>query len=438
MSLQEQLDALTTHSRNIASVQLRQGSNNVMADLFTQKRFYLRDAEPSEVKLAAICAGEPITARMKQDLANSLSSVERENIEKILKTANAMNQICNNPDIKERIEKNMRANEERQTNFDYLTETYKQTVSELEMLKSIDQSPTDEDNKDTDDMNDEYRISEEEAVIQSHNQELNQKRIQLSEIQAQKAEQVEIRNSLRSMKLKHNTTVGFHTTDSDDDEIRKLEKEIEEEKRKIADYESKIESLLENNASNDHLDSSTVNDLSVGFEARINKLLNSTDVDELPSSTENENIMRLLESIQNEIEPYLNQLKEIGIKERQEQAARNAYQKILSFIKYHDTTENSAPLNLERFNELFPANTETDTSFFKVNEEANVLTTILLQLLACQNMPLADLTLFIQDYAKQHNLSEGEAVQSIYKLVGLDLIAIDRTQNDSICSLKIK
>ncbi|KAI7899212.1 uncharacterized protein BX663DRAFT_521807 [Cokeromyces recurvatus] len=63
MSLQEQLDALITHSRNIASIQLRQGSNSVATDLFSKKRIFLRDAEPSEIKLAAACAGEPITAR---------------------------------------------------------------------------------------------------------------------------------------------------------------------------------------------------------------------------------------------------------------------------------------------------------------------------------------------------------------------------------------
>ncbi|KAI7899213.1 uncharacterized protein BX663DRAFT_215482 [Cokeromyces recurvatus] len=235
----------------------------------------------------------------------------------------------------------------------------------------------------------------------------NYSKKKIRQIQDKKEEQAEMRRTLRLMKFNHRRSV-INTTDIVDEEIRKLEKEIIEEREKIADYES----LLENNTSNDRSDTLNIRDISIGFKARIDKLLYDSNIDESPSTE---------------------------TKEKQEQSARDVYKKLLDFIIQHNN-DDSRPtvVNLEIFNELFPDNKEINTNFFKVNEEANVLTTILLQLYSNNNMTLMDLTEFIQNYAKQHHFSEEEAVQSIYKLVGLDLLVIDRTQNDSICTLKFK
>lgn len=47
-----------------------------------------------------------------------------------------------------------------------------------------------------------------------------------------------------------------------------------------------------------------------------------------------------------------------------------------------------------------------------------------------EEMTLENLTNFVQAYANEINYSEQEAVKSIFKLVGQDLVAIDRTRND--------
>jgi hypothetical protein len=47
-----------------------------------------------------------------------------------------------------------------------------------------------------------------------------------------------------------------------------------------------------------------------------------------------------------------------------------------------------------------------------------------------EEMTLESLTIFAQDYAKKIGFEEKDAVKSIFKLVGQDLITIDRTRND--------
>lgn len=95
-------------------------------------------------------------------------------------------------------------------------------------------------------------------------------------------------------------------------------------------------------------------------------------------------------------------------------------------------------MNLDQ---LFPENSDIpqDTSFFKISNEVNICTSILMKLYdQKEEMTLESLTTFVQDYAKELNFSEKEAVKSIFKLVGQDLVLIDRTRNDySTVKLKL-
>ncbi|CAO3649186.1 unnamed protein product [Mucor fragilis] len=91
----------------------------------------------------------------------------------------------------------------------------------------------------------------------------------------------------------------------------------------------------------------------------------------------------------------------------------------------------------DQFRAIFPNSTPTATSIFQANQESKVIASILLELdKQNDSMALADLTRFVQDLAKGQGYSEQEAIQCIYTLVGVGLVIIDRSQNDSIVKRK--
>lgn len=82
---------------------------------------------------------------------------------------------------------------------------------------------------------------------------------------------------------------------------------------------------------------------------------------------------------------------------------------------------------------MFPDNSDIpkNSRFFKISNEIKVSASILMKLYNQEEeMTLENLTNFVQAYANEINYSEQEAVKSIFKLVGQDLVAIDRTRND--------
>lgn len=157
-----------------------------------------------------------------------------------------------------------------------------------------------------------------------------------------------------------------------------------------------------------------------------------------PTTTDLTETSRLFESIQTKLQECLMHLNQIESDERHEKAAGQVYYKILNVIQQHNDKKYQPILSIDQFNALFPNNTMTNTSFLDITQESNMLTAILLKLHdnnQDRSMTLANLTQFSQDFAKQHGYSEQEAIQTIYKLVGLDLVNIDRSQKESVVRL---
>lgn len=89
---------------------------------------------------------------------------------------------------------------------------------------------------------------------------------------------------------------------------------------------------------------------------------------------------------------------------------------------------------MDLFKRVFPTSqVDTVNSF---SEESFILAALLLKITKEPGILLSDLTTFINEYITQHNYSKQLGVQSIYKLVGFELVIIDRTSKESIVQLK--
>lgn len=63
MSLQESLDALVANSKKLASIQFTESAPLVFSDLLSHERKLIREPEPNEIKLQALCAGDDTIPR---------------------------------------------------------------------------------------------------------------------------------------------------------------------------------------------------------------------------------------------------------------------------------------------------------------------------------------------------------------------------------------
>ncbi|KAG2209060.1 hypothetical protein INT46_011458 [Mucor plumbeus] len=433
MSLQESLNALVANSKKLTSIQFRESAPLVFSDLLSHERKLLREPAPNEIKLQALCAGDNTIPRLIQNLPkiNNPSKIEKEDIDKIIEAATALNEICNIPGLRSKIKELTRLYEDYQSYVDYSYLTFEKNEEEINELRQSSAMEIDNDNNNVD-------IQKENLLIEKYHQELQQKKVQVKVIQAKKQDQLEIRNTLIQMQESLESSMSNITSN----EIRALEDHIFQKKQEILElafdtHDNSETTHLELDSVTPTLGSnSRIRDQSIAFITRSSKLLNPNPQE--PTTTDLTEISRLFESIQMKLQECLTYLNQIESDERHEKTVGQVYHKILNVIQQHNDKKYQPISNIDQFNALFPNNTMTNTSFFDITQESNMLTAILLKLHdnnEDKSMTLANLTQFSQDFAKQYGYSEQEAIQTIYKLVGLDLVNIDRSQKESIVRL---
>ncbi|KAI8642620.1 hypothetical protein BD408DRAFT_482644 [Parasitella parasitica] len=432
MSLQECLEALVANSKKASSIEFKESSSEVLSDLITRKRKLIREPEAHELKLQALCAGDFTTTKLKHDLFKTTPNrpnTKRQEIEKILKAANALNQISNIPEMKMRIEELAHIHEERQTNLDYLYEASAKYDAEIKQFKENEAVPMDIDD-DFGDYDDSV-IRDETRKVERLNQELEEKKTKRKVIQQKKQEQLDIRDSLDELQQKIRASMTNKTNEG----LSLLENRILEEKQKIQELDLQIKALDEVSSITPHPQPTfKIRELSVGFKARIDRLLHSSLQEE--TTTDLNDLSRLFASIQKEIQTQLAHLKQVESNERHEQAAGLVYLKVLDFIQHHNEKKHHVIPNFDQFRTIFPNCRLTDTGFLEINKESRVLTWILSKLNGNgRSMLWTDLTRFVQELAEKQNYPEQEAIQCIHKLVGLGLAVIDRSQNESVVRL---
>lgn len=60
-SLEQVLKELEKTTSNISNIEFKQGSTALIDSLLTQQKSYVRDADETENKVAALCMGEPLS-----------------------------------------------------------------------------------------------------------------------------------------------------------------------------------------------------------------------------------------------------------------------------------------------------------------------------------------------------------------------------------------
>lgn len=151
------------------------------------------------------------------------------------------------------------------------------------------------------------------------------------------------------------------------------------------------------------------------------------------ASTNLQHVPQLSKSVHEELQPLLSIIESNASKTGR---FSHVYYRALNAVQHSSDNPDQATPHADQFRALFPHGAPSLTSLFQTNQESTVMVSILLELdKQGGSMALADLTRFVQDLAKEQGRSEQEAIQCIYTLVGVGLVIIDRSQNDSIVKI---
>lgn len=94
-------------------------------------------------------------------------------------------------------------------------------------------------------------------------------------------------------------------------------------------------------------------------------------------------------------------------------------------------------MDFEKLNEVFPHITSTTVSQLLLSDTSSTITAILLKLYDEEDMTLQNLVTYVEDFSKEHGVSNESTHTVIYSLVAADLVVIDRTHKDSLVRLKL-
>lgn len=94
-------------------------------------------------------------------------------------------------------------------------------------------------------------------------------------------------------------------------------------------------------------------------------------------------------------------------------------------------------IDFEKFNEAFPHHPKTTVPEVPLAREALEMTCILLKLYTDGDMPLFDLTNYIENLTKDRGVSMSQINMAIYKLSANNLVFIDRSHKDTLVKLKL-
>lgn len=328
-----------------------------------------------------------------------------------------------NQELKERIERLASLHEERVFNLTYLNSTTEKYEQEIDILTTRNTEQN---------MN--INEQEEEEIIKLEN-ELNRKKEETYLLNRKKQDHIKMRNDIKQLKLKNSTNVNYKKRIEN---IERLENDIHAKKKRIHDYNDILTTMdQDSNVVNNIQTMSSTREIYTGFRARIEKLITSQPIVKDKENNIKE-LISLFKSIQTELKEILEGLSVFQSTETYVNTTRSIYKGILTYIQKVIESENTTnTIDLEQFNSLIQHNTHTTIPTLEVSKEAIIITPILLKLFNEKQVKLSALTTFVEELAKKHNLTERQAIQSIYKLVAADLVVIDRTHKDSLVKLKL-
>lgn len=157
---------------------------------------------------------------------------------------------------------------------------------------------------------------EDDSEIKRLEEELAAKQRRYSELYVKKGEHLKISEDIKNSSLKNSSDVNSSAYKRSRENIEKLEKEKENQKRRLNDYETVLISLAEDRkeTANPLQKPATTREIYTGFRARIEKLLKSQ-----PTQEKDYNMKELTSTfrlIETELKEILDRFKEVELAEK--------------------------------------------------------------------------------------------------------------------------
>ncbi|RUS20654.1 hypothetical protein BC937DRAFT_94693 [Endogone sp. FLAS-F59071] len=283
MSLDSLLDDIVNSSSSVATLEFSEAANGLPDYLLSwnlSRRQLIRDAEPYECKLFTAVDGATITSYLADVAPTSLAkrNPRRPNVDKFLTAANTLNQICNLPNVKERIESLAQRHEEAQINMDYLESAFakhhvnaSQTIishqNETELValskpKQLANPAAASAPNDASLQKDKEEIRREQAEIgrlekrlrekEAQNDLLDEKLTEQFELREQEVEMDVVMDQLDDMSFGH---AQGQLQAAEEETIAKLERELVAKRRQLQEYDEVLTALDKDPTARDVTDS---------------------------------------------------------------------------------------------------------------------------------------------------------------------------------------
>ncbi|RCH78672.1 hypothetical protein CU098_000543, partial [Rhizopus stolonifer] len=293
-----------------------------------------------------------------------------------------------NPDIRNMTQHQLHQYQMMEARLEELRTIHEQNDRDIETLKN---SPDHLDITDQDMGTHSQELQQQTEKSKQLEAQLTEKRAKLAELRKSKAEHQQINHKLRTIQFDH-----YKHTEKDQ-HLATLKRDIKEKKQALEELSSKqkhktyIETLID----------------------QLNVCLHDTK-----DAVDASHLLQAFTTVKQQLEQPHTSFKSC-----------DAYRPFLNYVVDRTTAH---PLDKQHFARLFPYYMD---QAIHVPEERQVKARILLKLMDDGDMPLTDLTDFIESFAQEKELDTKEASQCIHKLVGQQLIRIDHTETDSIVTL---
>ncbi|KAK4511017.1 Glutamate decarboxylase 2 [Mucor velutinosus] len=424
-------------------MQLNKTSPSILADVKTRKRILLREPTPHELLLQGLCAGTSTIEELRQssDEAISSKSAKSRDLHKLLQLKAKLDLPSVSLETKAKAERNARSLEEKLSSIESHRKVLKKMVAEeQELIKRLDSMHTDDGDIDMDNVGvNEYSSNEQSALdfdqvknekalkIEALPLELSARRNMIEGRTAEIKEQQEIEQTLSQMIL---LSTEHHKSFLQE----QMSKYRQEWEALVLEQDSPSESTSIIKRAIKPMSKSIIRRATQDSLPLLQKTARLLHSDHQGTASPNlRNVPQLSRSLYEELQPLVSTIESSASRTG---VFPHVYYRALNFVQQNGEHQNQSTPHPDQLRALFPKGAPAVPSLFQPNQESKVMASILLELERHnESMALADLTQFVQDLAKERGHSEQEAIQCIYTLVGVGLVIIDRSQNDSIVKI---
>ncbi|KAI7864779.1 hypothetical protein BDF14DRAFT_1832045 [Spinellus fusiger] len=449
MSLQHILEDLLRNSEKAGSIRFDEDSTSVHADavLHTHRiePALIRDATLNESKLFAASMGVSNTPlRMHAHWGSDPTPLKEPMDDEtttttLLATAQKLADLCNSPELTDKIEQLRKRHRKSRTSVDQLKKELEKDTQEVEMYSKIPLLPVSQ-----------KKEAEEEGGEMGHlrmQAELKHKSEKVAELKKKEKEQRQKQQELKEDIAKEKNTLGLVRRESislrpgdpanthievHKREIEKLRRDIAKENKLVEEYVLKTEEYTKTKERTEPeptpptpgLTSHALYSALCSHMESFVDLLNEKGSSAVEQDGTNE-LVRITNEIRSTLEKILHHLSQIKAANTYQAYLQHIDQKILSF-----TVQNPQQV---------PETTTEEEPPYQPSHMARLIAKILLFLQAPAirtiGVPLAVLKEEVFSFAESIGVEESVASQAIYRLVGAGLISTDRYSEDLITTL---